>query len=159
MGPKNPRAPIQITSERIMNRTTTFMFKRKYSRKWENFCIKTDGLYQVIHCSHNESIDTAHFFAYSSTDMILDWSKLPHPIIALSPMADMTDSAFCRTVKHVMNKSGADAETRIANFVMFREMVSAEAVVRGNNKTLDMTEIHPDERPLVQQLFGSDPDV
>jgi tRNA-dihydrouridine synthase B len=36
-------------------------------------------------------------------------------------------------------------------------MVSSEAVVRGNDKTLGMTEIHPDERPLVQQLFGSDP--
>lgn len=36
-------------------------------------------------------------------------------------------------------------------------MVSAEAVVRGNDKTLNMTDIHPDERPLVQQLFGSDP--
>lgn len=87
--------------------------------------------------------------------MNLNWSKLPRPIIALSPMADMTDSAFCRTVKYVMEKSGMQNE----HFIMFREMVSAEAVVRGNNKTLDMTAIHPDERPLVQQIFGSDPDV
>jgi tRNA-dihydrouridine synthase B len=87
--------------------------------------------------------------------MNLDWSKLPRPIIALSPMADMTDSAFCRTVKYVMEKSGMQNEY----FIMFREMVSAEAVVRGNNKTLDMTSIHADERPLVQQIFGSDPDV
>ncbi len=38
-------------------------------------------------------------------------------------------------------------------------MVSAEAVVRHNNKTLAMTDIHEDERPIVQQLFGSDPDT
>lgn len=38
-------------------------------------------------------------------------------------------------------------------------MVSAEAVVRKNNKTLAMTDLHPDERPIVQQLFGSDPDT
>lgn len=38
-------------------------------------------------------------------------------------------------------------------------MVSAEAVVRGNNKTLEMTAIHPLERPLVQQIFGNDPEV
>ncbi len=63
-------------------------------------------------------------------------------------MADMTDSAFCRVVKEV---SGADAP------VVFREMVSSEAVVRKNDKTLGMTDIHPDERPLVQQIFGSDP--
>ncbi len=80
--------------------------------------------------------------------MKLDWSKLPRPIIALSPMADMTDSAFCRLVKEI---SGADAP------VVFREMVSSEAVFRGNEKTLGMAAIHEDERPLVQQLFGSDP--
>ena len=77
--------------------------------------------------------------------MLLDWKKLPRPIVALSPMADMTDSAFCQVVKSV------------ASPIVFREMVSSEAVVRGNNKTLDMTDIHPAERPLVQQVFGSDP--
>jgi len=65
-------------------------------------------------------------------------------------MADMTDSAFCRTVRHV-HPTGKT--------IVFREMVSAEAVVRGNEKTLGMTAIHPDERPIVQQLFGCDPDV
>lgn len=92
--------------------------------------------------------------------MILDWQNIPRPIIALSPMADMTDSAFCRTVKHVLSplaKGGVGGGS--ADLIMFREMVSAEAVVRGNNKTLDMTSIHTDERPLVQQIFGSDPDV
>ena len=86
-------------------------------------------------------------FPYSFTDMNLNWSQLSRPIIALSPMADMTDSAFCRIVKS------------IASPIVFREMVSAEAIVRHNNKTLEMTDIHSDERPLVQQLFGSDPDM
>jgi tRNA-dihydrouridine synthase B len=79
--------------------------------------------------------------------MHLNWKSLPHPIIALSPMADMTDTAFCRVVKS------------LASPIVFREMVSSEAVVRGNGKTLNMTAIHEDERPLVQQIFGSDPDV
>ncbi len=99
--------------------------------------------------------------------MRLDWSALPKPIIALSPMADMTDSAFCRVVKAVtqnevrlvppklrMNEEGGASREYP---IVFREMVSSEAVVRKNNKTLGMTEIHADERPLVQQLFGSDP--
>ena len=81
--------------------------------------------------------------------MQLDWKSLPRPIIALSPMADMTDSAFCRVVKEVTGETDYP--------IVFREMVSAEAVVRGNDKTLGMTEIHPGERPLVQQIFGSDP--
>lgn len=83
----------------------------------------------------------------------LDWNALPRPIVALSPMADMTDSAFCRAVRAVTDPVQPDR----ARLVMFREMVSSEAVVRGNDKTLGMTDIHPSERPLVQQLFGSDP--
>lgn len=75
------------------------------------------------------------------------WDQIKKPIVALSPMADMTDSSFCRIVK-----------TK-ASPIVFREMVSSEAVVRGNDKTLDMTEVHPAERPLIQQIFGSDPDV
>jgi len=43
--------------------------------------------------------------------------------------------------------------------IVFREMISAEAIVRGSDKTLGMANIHPDERPIVQQLFGSDPAV
>lgn len=42
---------------------------------------------------------------------------------------------------------------------MFREMVSSEAVVRNNQKTLDMARIDEAERPLIQQIFGSDPSV
>lgn len=68
-------------------------------------------------------------------------------------MADMTDSAFCRVVRTVTTHEGSAA----SSLVVFREMVSAEAVVRGNDKTLGMTAIHRDERPLVQQIFGSDP--
>lgn len=66
-------------------------------------------------------------------------------------MADMTDSAFCRIIKKV---------TGIKDYpIVFREMVSSEAVVRGNDKTMGMTAIHPDERPLIQQIFGSNPEI
>lgn len=68
-------------------------------------------------------------------------------------MADMTDSAFCQVVREV---SAAHTPSEL---IVFREMVSAEAVVRGSEKTLGMTDIHPAERPLVQQIFGSDPAV
>lgn len=61
-------------------------------------------------------------------------------------MADMTDSAFCRCLR-----------PHAAGVVVFREMVSAEALVRGNAKTLGMAAFLPEERPLVQQIFGADP--
>jgi len=67
-------------------------------------------------------------------------------ILALSPMADMTDSAFCQTVRSI---GGAH--------VVYREMVSAEAIVRENDKTMGMTDFVAAERPIVQQIFGSDP--
>ncbi len=78
---------------------------------------------------------------------MLDWNTLSKPILALSPMADMTDSPFCQTVK------------TIASPIMFREMVSSEAVARGSEKTMAMTNIEDVERPIVQQVFGSDPDT
>jgi tRNA-dihydrouridine synthase B len=79
--------------------------------------------------------------------MSFDWKNLPRPIIALSPMADMTDSAFCQTVKDVSNP------------VMFREMVSSEAMVRENERTKEMAEFVEGERPIIQQIFGADPDT
>ncbi|NCO05166.1 MAG: tRNA-dihydrouridine synthase [Candidatus Magasanikbacteria bacterium] len=67
-------------------------------------------------------------------------------ILALSPMADMTDSAFCQIVRQIGGAS-----------VVFREMVSSEAIVRDNEKTLGMTDFVEAERPIVQQIFGADP--
>jgi len=75
----------------------------------------------------------------------MKWTDFKKPILALSPMADMTDSAFCQVVRNI---GGAD--------VVFREMVSAEALVRENEKTIGMTDFVEAERPIVQQIFGSD---
>lgn len=78
----------------------------------------------------------------------MSWIKNKKPIIALAPMADMTDSPFCRVCREVVGK----------DFVIFREMVSAEAIIRGSVKTLKMCEFEEIERPIVIQIFGSDPD-
>jgi len=78
---------------------------------------------------------------------MFSWKTAGKPIVALSPMADMTDSEFCLIAK------------RFGARIVFREMVSSEAVVRGNEKTLDMTAFEEEERPLIQQIFGADPDT
>lgn len=75
--------------------------------------------------------------------------KMEKPIIALAPMADYTDRAFCDICRQVAGK----------DFVVFREMVSGEALVRQNAKTLKMCEFDKSQRPIVLQLFGSDPTV
>ncbi len=96
-------------------------------------------------------------------------------------MADMTDSAFCRVVKEVLlevdnqqspstpagsaglrsgNKNPTSYQLQATSFpLIFREMISSEAVVRKNKKTLAMAELHPSERPIIQQIFGGDPEV
>ncbi len=79
----------------------------------------------------------------------MKWFKNKNPIIALAPLADYTDSPFCRICREVAGK----------NFVVFREMVSSEAVVRGNEKTLKMCEFEEIERPIICQIFGSEPIV
>lgn len=76
---------------------------------------------------------------------MLNWKAVAKPLVALAPMADMTDLPFCLICKE--HKAP----------MMFREMVSSEAVVRMNPKTLRMAESDDRERPLIQQIFGSDP--
>ncbi|MFZ2189791.1 MAG: tRNA-dihydrouridine synthase [Candidatus Magasanikiibacteriota bacterium] len=78
------------------------------------------------------------------------------PILALAPMADMTDSPFCRVCREVER---GEEKGKSANFVVFREMVSAEAIVRGNEKTLRMCEFDEIEPPIVWQLFGNNSEV
>jgi len=78
---------------------------------------------------------------------MLSWQTEKRPIVALAPMADMTDSAFCRVAK------------RRGCRLVFREMVSAEALTRGSDKTLAMAAFHDEERPIVLQLFGADPEA
>ena len=72
--------------------------------------------------------------------------KQNKPILALAPMADRSDSPFCQIGRQI---GGVD--------VVFREMVSSEAIARGNDKTWKMVDFVDAERPIVQQIFGADP--
>ncbi|MBQ3792575.1 MAG: tRNA-dihydrouridine synthase family protein, partial [Clostridia bacterium] len=65
----------------------------------------------------------------------------------LAPMAGYTDRFF----RLLAFENGAEFATT--------EMVSAEALVRNDPKTLKLCEISPKEGPVAVQLFGSDPAV
>ncbi len=68
-------------------------------------------------------------------------------IIGLSPMDGITDEAF-RLV-----------QTKIAKpDLMFTEFVSAEGISRGGIKLYDTLLFSSEERPIIGQLFGKDPD-
>jgi tRNA-dihydrouridine synthase B len=66
---------------------------------------------------------------------------------AIAPMAGMTDTAFRRLVK----RHGGCG-------LVITEMVSAEGLVRGIDRTLEYAEFTEEERPVSVQIFGGDPE-
>jgi tRNA-dihydrouridine synthase B len=66
---------------------------------------------------------------------------------AVAPMAGMTDTAFRRLVK----RHGGCG-------LVVTEMVSAEGLIRGIDRTLEYAEYTEEERPISIQIFGGDPD-
>ncbi|MEK7158590.1 MAG: tRNA-dihydrouridine synthase [Patescibacteria group bacterium] len=77
--------------------------------------------------------------------MPFSWEDLPKPILALAPMAGVTDAAF----RQICRRFGAD--------VIYTEFVSTDAISRGNAKTLKMMQFDPSEQPVICQVFGKDP--
>ena len=66
--------------------------------------------------------------------------------VVLAPLAGVSNRAFRR----VCRMTGAQ--------LCYTEMVSSEAVVRSNRKTLDsLLATDPEDRPTVVQIFGADP--
>lgn len=65
----------------------------------------------------------------------------------LAPMAGVTDLPF----RLLCKEQGAG--------LLCMEMVSAKAIQYKNKNTQALLKIHPEERPVSLQLFGSDPDV
>lgn len=64
--------------------------------------------------------------------------------VVLAPMAGIGNSAFRRIIKEM----GCG--------LIYAEMVSDKAIFYQNQKTLDMLSMREEERPIVQQIFGSD---
>ncbi len=64
--------------------------------------------------------------------------------VCLAPMAGVCNSAFRRIVKEM----GCG--------LIYAEMVSDKAICYDNEKTMDMLYMTEEERPIAQQIFGSD---
>ncbi len=75
------------------------------------------------------------------------WLKLPKPIVALAPMAGVTDSAF----RQMCKLYGAD--------VIYTEFASSHALIYDNKKTREMLRFAESERPVVCQIFGREPEI
>ena len=66
--------------------------------------------------------------------------------VVLAPMAGISNSAYRTIIKEM----GAG--------LIYAEMVSDKAITYGNNKTIDMLYMTDYERPIAQQIFGTDVD-
>ena len=66
--------------------------------------------------------------------------------VVLAPMAGICNSAYRRIIKQM----GAG--------LIYAEMVNDKAIVHENRKTIDMLYMTEEERPISQQIFGSDVD-
>src|SRR5574344_885231 len=64
--------------------------------------------------------------------------------IILAPMAGISNTSYRKIIK----KMGAG--------LIYCEMVSDKAICFGNDKTLDLLKMSAEERPIAQQIFGSD---
>lgn len=67
--------------------------------------------------------------------------------IILAPMAGVTDLPF----RSLCKQYGAD--------IVFSEMISAKAIHYKDKKTLSLLKTSNEEKPLIVQLFGSEPDI
>lgn len=75
------------------------------------------------------------------------WEHLPRPFIYLAPMSGVTNQTYRQMVKSFY----AD--------IVCTEFVSVNAIHHGSKKTLRMLEFDKNERPIIAQLFGSDPEL
>src|SRR5678815_1545825 len=76
------------------------------------------------------------------------WNRLPTPVIGLSPMDGVTDSAF-----RLMTARQGKPD------VIFTEFTHVHDVCRGPEFLLDSLHYDDAERPIVAQLYGKDPNL
>src|SRR3712207_5140415 len=76
------------------------------------------------------------------------WAALPRPIIGLSPMDGVTDAAF-RAIVATHGKPD----------VVFTEFTHVNDVCRGPEVLLENLIYSEDERPIVAQLYGKEPEL
>src|SRR5512134_1941684 len=76
------------------------------------------------------------------------WQALRKPILGLSPMDGVTDATFRRIVAWQGKPD-----------VTFTEFTHVHDVCRGPEFLLDSLLYHEEERPVVAQLYGKDPEL
>ena len=84
-----------------------------------------------------------------------------HTILALAPMADVTDAAFRRIIAKYSQRPQRQNGLRggRANYVTFTEFVSCDGLCSSGRKNLlPILKYSEKERPIVAQVFGANPE-
>ena len=89
------------------------------------------------------------------------WNNLPKPLFVLAPMADVTDAPFRRMIAKYSAHTRKDGTVGGPD-VMWTEFVAADGLVRataeGKEKLMADLVYSEEERPIVAQLFTSNPE-
>ncbi len=80
--------------------------------------------------------------------MSFTWKTALRPIVALAPMAGVTDASYRQLIKRIAPE-----------VVVYTEFLSTDAIHFGAKRTLEMLHFDPAlERPFIVQVFGHDPE-
>jgi tRNA-dihydrouridine synthase B len=90
----------------------------------------------------------ARFSASFPFLMPFSWDIAGRPIVALAPMAGVTDASYRQFIKKIAPET-----------VVYTEFLSTDAIAYGAKKTLQMLSFDKSiESPFIVQVFGKDPD-
>ncbi len=85
------------------------------------------------------------------------WDNIPRPVMALAPLANVTDAAFRKLIAKYSKVPGG------ASYVTWTEFVSADGLIlatpEGKAKLMRDLVYSEAERPIVAQLFTSNPET
>lgn len=80
--------------------------------------------------------------------MPFSWSTCPRPIVALAPMAGVTDASYRQLIKRVAPET-----------IVYTEFLSTDAIHYGAKRTMKELEFDAQkEHPFIVQVFGKEPE-
>ena len=91
---------------------------------------------------------SVNYFHTIPHTMAFTWENTPRPIVALAPMAGVTDASYRQLIKSIAPDT-----------VVYTEFLSTDAIHYGAKKTMSMISFDPvKEFPFIVQVFGKDPE-
>lgn len=79
---------------------------------------------------------------------MFSWTTTPRPILALAPMAGVTDASYRQLIKKLAPET-----------IVYTEFLSTDAIHYGAKKTMKELEFNAEvEHPFIVQVFGKEPE-